>query len=71
MKNLHYGYCLVGIAIAIVLLVAIGVKASTLGVLAVALLCPVMMLVMMKTMMADHSGSSRSADRPVDRGGAE
>jgi hypothetical protein len=69
MKNLHYGYCLIGVAAAVILLVAVGVKASTLGFLGVVLLCPLMMLVMMKTMMGDHSGSSsRSDDHPVDHG---
>ena len=69
MKNLHYGYCLIGIVAAVTLLIAVGVQASTLGFLAVVLLCPLMMLVMMKTMMGDHSGSSsRSDDQSVDHG---
>lgn len=66
MKNLHYGHCLIGVALAAVLLVAVGVKVSTLGILAVALACPLMMFVMMKTMMGDRSGSSHHDDRPVD-----
>ena len=65
MKNLHYGHCLVGVAVAVVLLVALGVKASTLGILAVALACPLMMFVMMRTMMGDQSSSHRD-DHPVD-----
>ena len=68
MRNLHYGHCLIGLAVAVVLLVALGVKASTLGILAVALACPLMMLVMMKTMMGDQSGSSHHDDHPVDHG---
>ena len=68
MKNLHYGHCLIGVAVAVVLLVALGVKASTLGILAVALACPLMMFVMMKTMMGDQSGSSNHDDHPVDHG---
>ena len=55
MKNLHYGHCIIGVAVAAVLLVALGVKASTLGILAVALACPLMMFVMMRTMMGDQS----------------
>ena len=51
MKNLHYGHCLIGVAVAVVLLVALGVKASTVGFLAVVLACPLMMFVMMKMMM--------------------
>jgi len=65
MKNLHYGHCLIGVAVAVVLLVALGVKASTLGILAVALACPLMMFVMMRTMMGDQSKSSHD-DHPVD-----
>ena len=68
MKNLHYGHCLVGVAVAVVLLVALGVKASTLGVLAVALACPLMMFVMMKMMMGDQSGSFHHDEDPVDQG---
>jgi choline-glycine betaine transporter len=67
MKNLHYGHCLIGVAVAVVLLVALGVKASTLGVLAVVLACPLMMFVMMKMMMSDQSSSSPSEDHPVDQ----
>ena len=65
MKNLHYGHCLIGVAVAVVLLVALGVKASTLGILAVALACPLMMFVMMRTMMGGQSSSSHD-DHPVD-----
>ena len=57
MKNLHYGHCLVGVAVAALLLVAFGVQASTLGIVAVALACPLMMLVMMRTMMGDQSAA--------------
>ena len=65
MKNLHYGHCVIGVTVAVVLLVAVGVKASTLGVLAVALACPLMMFVMIRTMMGDRS-SSHHDDHPVD-----
>ena len=68
MKNLHYGHCLIGVAVAVVLLVALGVKASTLGIFAVALVCPLMMFVMMRTMMGDQRASSRHDDHPVDSG---
>ena len=67
MKNLHYGHCLIGVAVAVVLLVALGVKASTLGILAVTLACPLMMFVMMKMMMGDQSASSHHDDHPVDQ----
>jgi hypothetical protein len=68
MKNLHYGHCLIGVAVAVVVLVALGVKASTVGFLAVVLACPLMMFVMMKMMMRDQSASSHHDDRPVDQG---
>ena len=68
MKNLHYGHCLIGVAVAVVLLVALGVKASTVGFLAVVLACPLMMFVMMRVMMGDRSASSHHDDRPVDQG---
>jgi ATP/ADP translocase len=68
MKNLHYGHCLIGVAVAVVLLVALGVKASTVGILAVALACPLMMFVMMRTMMGNQSSSSHHDDHPADHG---
>ena len=68
MKNLHYGHCLIGVAVAAAVLVAFGVEASTLGVLAVALACPLMMFVMMKMMMSNQAASSHHDDRPVDQG---
>lgn len=58
MKNLHYSHCLIGVGIAALLLLVLGVQASTLGVLAAVLICPVMMFVMMKMMM----GGDKSAD---------
>jgi hypothetical protein len=59
MKHLHYTYCLVGVAIGVVLLIALGASASTLGFLAVVLACPLMMLVMMRAM----GDSQRNAPR--------
>ena len=69
MKHLHYSHCLVGVAIAVVVLVALGVSASTLGLLAVVLACPLMMLVMMRTMGDAHASAPRdgSADDTVSR----
>jgi choline-glycine betaine transporter len=58
MRNLRYGHCIVGVALAAVLLVALGVSVGTLTVLAVALACPLMMIVMMKMMMGDRHGST-------------
>ena len=59
MRNLHYGHCAVGVLLAGVVLAAAGVSAGTLVVVAAALACPLMMVVMMGTMMGGHT------DRPV------
>ena len=64
MKNVHYGHCLIGIALAVALLIAVGVSASTLGFLAVAAICPIVMVVMMRAM--GDSGPRASKD-PVDQ----
>lgn len=67
MKNLHYGHCLIGVALGAVLLVALGVSAGTLGVFAIVLLCPLMMFVMMRMMMNDNKSSSGTVgqDHPI------
>lgn len=69
MKN-HYGHCLIGVALAAVLLVAFGVSASTVGFFAVVLICPLMMFVMMRMMMNGDQRSSAPTDdkQPVDHG---
>jgi hypothetical protein len=70
MKNLHYGHCLVGVAAAVIVLVVLGVKVSTLGFLAVVLVCPLLMFVMMRMMMGDravHSPSGARSDRSPER----
>lgn len=69
MKHIHYGHCLVGVAIGVLLLLVFDVSASTLGVLAVALACPLMMFVMMRTMGDAHARPPRddSADDPLRR----
>lgn len=66
MKNLHYGHCLIGVALAFALLVAFGVSAGTLGFVAVAAICPLMMFVMMKVMMGG-TRKSTPPDRPVEQ----
>ncbi len=65
MKRLNYGHCLIGVAIAAILLILLGVQASTLVVLAAVLICPVMMFVMMKTMMRGQHGPSDHSNEPV------
>ena len=66
MKNLHFGHCLIGVAVALALLVALEVETGTFGILAVALACPLMMFVMMRTMLGTRSASSPRDDHPVD-----
>jgi hypothetical protein len=68
MKNLHYGHCIVAVALAAVLLIALGVSASTLGYIAVLLACPLMMFVMMRLMVGSQPGSHQRDDRPIDHG---
>jgi hypothetical protein len=67
MKNVHYGHCLIGVALGVILLIAFGVSAGTLGFLAVVLLCPLMMLVMMRMMMGGNNAGPAERDKPVDR----
>jgi hypothetical protein len=67
MKNVHFGHCLIGVAVAVVLLVALGVKASTVGFLAIVLACPLMMFLMMR-MMGNQPTSTHDDARPVDQG---
>lgn len=67
MKNLHFGHCLIGVAAAVILLVVLGVKASTLGFLAVVLACPLLMFVMMRMMMGDRAPQSDPEARSVHR----
>jgi choline-glycine betaine transporter len=65
MKNLHYGHCIVAVALAAVLLIALGVSASTLGYVAILLACPLMMFVMMRMMMGSQPGSHQRDDQPI------
>ena len=66
--NPNFGLYAVAVAIAVVGALWLGVPVGTLGVLAVALACPLMMLVMMRGMHggADHRGSA--GDDLHDRG---
>jgi hypothetical protein len=67
MKNVHYGHCLIGVALGVILLIAFGVSAGTLGFLAVVLLCPLMMTVMMRMLMGGNKATPAQHDVPVDR----
>lgn len=68
MKNLHYGHCAVGVVLAAVVLLALGVSAGTLVVFAAALACPLMMVVMMRSMAGGNTGHN---GRPGDRAGED
>ena len=57
MKNLHAGHCVLGVALAAVVLVAFGASTSTVLFLGVALACPLMMLFMMRMMMGGNGRS--------------
>ena len=48
MKNIHLGHCFIGLALAAAVMIGLGVSASTLGILAIALMCPLMMMAMMR-----------------------
>lgn len=60
-----YGLYAIALAIFMVGALALGVPASTLAVLAIALVCPLMMLAMMRGMHGhqDQGGGSRNVDR--------
>ena len=67
MKRRHLTHCLVGVAIAVAVLLAFGVKPGTLVFLAATLACPLMMIVMMRAMAGagdsrDHGDQSRTLD---------
>lgn len=67
MRHLTLGNCLIGVAVAAVLLVAFGVSADTLVVSAVALACPLMMVLMMRGMAHGHGhGTGSSGGSGVD-----
>ena len=63
--NPNLGLYAVAVAIAVVGALWLGVPVGTLGVLAVALACPLMMLVMMRGM---HGGGDQHGSTRGDRG---
>ena len=67
MKNLHYGHCLIGVALAAVVLTAVGASAGSLGFLAIVLACPLMIFVMMRTMMNGTQAGSHDNEQGVSR----
>jgi choline-glycine betaine transporter len=66
MRSLHCRACIVCVALAAVLLIALGASASTLGYVAVLLACPLMMIVMMRIMMGSQPGARERDEAAVD-----
>lgn len=71
MKNRNYGLYAIAVAIAVVGALALGVPVSTLGFLAIVLVCPLMMLFMMRGMQGDDGhhaagGDERERTTPQD-----
>ena len=64
MKNRNYGLYAIAAAIAVVGALALGVPISTLGFLAIVLVCPLMMLFMMRGM---HGGEGHNATGDDER----
>lgn len=66
MKNRNYGLYAVAAAILVVGILWIGVPWATLGVFALVLACPLMMLFMMRGMQGTH-GNDHQSDSPEAR----
>ena len=66
-KNPNYGLFAVAVAIAIVGAVWLGVPVSTLALLAIVLVCPLMMMFMMRGMHGDDHSSGHEHHHPEDR----
>ena len=64
MNKRNYGLYAIAVAIAVVGALALGVPVSTLGFLALVLVCPLMMLFMMRGM---HGGNGHDAKGDDDR----
>jgi hypothetical protein len=61
-KNINYGLFALAIAIAVVGALWLGVSASTIAALGVVLVCPLMMMVMMRGMHGGGQGHGPDAD---------
>ena len=66
-KNPNYGLFAVAVAIAIVGAVWLGVPVSTLALLGIVLVCPLMMMFMMRGMHGDDHRSGHEYHQPEDR----
>jgi hypothetical protein len=65
MKKNYMVPCVIGFAAALLIMAIVGVKASTLGFLAIVLLCPLMMFMMMRS-MGGNNQSSGDRDQHTD-----
>jgi hypothetical protein len=63
MKVPNYGLWLIGVAIAVVVALALGVRVGTLAFLGVALMCPLMCPLMMLLMMRGVHGGGESHEK--------
>jgi len=66
MKHRHYSHCVIGVAVAVALVVLLGVSGSTIAVAAITLLCPLMMFVMMRSMMGGQRAPEHEDPHPVN-----
>ena len=62
MNDIRHAHCLVGIAVAVALVVALGASWSALLVVGATLVCPLVMFVMMRSM----TGGERTGERHPD-----
>lgn len=65
MKKFHFGHCVLGAIVAVGVLVLLGVPARGFVVLFAVAACPLMMVLMMRTMAHDGDRSSERADSPA------
>ena len=65
MKKLKMGHCLMGLAVAAILFVALGVDTGSLPALGLVLVCPLMMLLMMRRMSNGQGVGSGQSDNDL------
>ena len=66
-KNSNYGLYAVAVAVAIVGVVWLGMPLGTLALLAIVLVCPLMMMFMMRDMHGGDHGGGSERHSPEDR----
>lgn len=68
MKHLSHTHCLIGIAVAVIAVVAFGVSASSLLFVGMFLACPLIMLFMMRSMMGSPPAAAPAPNEPDSLG---